>query len=120
MLAGRNHLFISLTSLSVLSIIGATQNRWDRLCCVIFVFSITWLIFFLSHVVPFSAHFDPFSRSWYDIVVLRDSLSYRITENGTDWLDRLSADQQGTTADGYDNRTDSQRRFQGVRRPDRH
>jgi len=48
----------------------------------------------LSDVVPFLANFDLFSLPWYDIVVLHDSVSYHITENGTDSLDRLTAIQQ--------------------------
>jgi integrase len=43
----------------------------------------------LSHVVPFSAHFDLFSRPWYDIVVLLRFQSYRKI-NGTDWHDGLA------------------------------
>jgi hypothetical protein len=41
------------------SIIGATQNRWDRLGRAIFVSSVTCCTFVISLFAPVSADFDP-------------------------------------------------------------
>ena len=45
--------------------------------------SVTSLISLMADVVPFSAHFDPFSRLWYYKVVLFRVMSYRVFD-GTD------------------------------------
>jgi hypothetical protein len=63
-------LFDGGSAQSVVSIIGATENRRDRLCRDFSVLSVTSLILFKADVVPFPTHFDPFCRPWYDGVVL--------------------------------------------------
>jgi hypothetical protein len=69
-----------------LSIIGATENRRDRLCGDFSSLSVTSLILAEVDAIPFSVDFYPILRLWYYIVVL-----FRFQSCRTDGsIDRLS------------------------------
>jgi hypothetical protein len=62
-----------MTHTSPPSIIGATENRRDRLCADILALSIVCSIFIGADFVPFSARFDSFWRPRYDKIAASSS-----------------------------------------------